>query len=164
MAGIRLTLSCAVFFAVLQSLMPRLLAQQPDSAPARTPAAVSARTALRFVLRPMATESALARRALPVPRAALRPSTPAGGMAAVLQRPSALSGFFAGVVSGAACPQGSPTLSMRDRCWQMTERGVGGVWRLFGDVLGQTLTSDRWRELRSLRDNRLDRYEGSAHP
>jgi len=31
---------------------------------------------------------------------------------------------------------------------------VGGVWRLFGGVLGQALTSDRWRDLRSLRDNR----------
>ena len=86
------------------------------------------------------------------------------GFAAILQRPSALSGFFAAIVVGAACPQGSPSVSIRDRCWQMTERDGGGVWRLFGDVLGQTLTSDRWRELRSLRDNRLERYEGSAHP
>jgi hypothetical protein len=102
----------------------------------------------------MASESTAVRRALPVPRAALRPPTPVVGIAAVLQRPSALGDFLSGVVSGAACPQGSPAPSMRDRCWQTAGQDVGGVWHLFGDVLGQALTSDRWRELRSLRDNR----------
>lgn len=149
MASIRLSLSCAVFFAVLPSRPPCLFAQHPDSTRAQSPDSLPVRTALRFVFLPMASESTAVRRALPVPRAALRPPTPVAGIAAVLRRPSALSELFSGVVSGAACPQG-----MRDRCWQMAGQDVGGVWHLFGDVLGQALTSDRWRELRSLRDNR----------
>ena len=157
MAGIRFSLSCAVCLAVLQSRVPYLSAQNPDSARARPPDSVQVRTALRFVFRPMASESTAARPALPVPRAAFHPPTPMarGGIAVVLQRPSALSRLFTGVVIGAACPRGSPTLSMGDPCWQVDgQEYLGGAWRLFGGFLGQVLTSDRWRELRSLRDNR----------
>jgi len=154
MTGIRLSFSCVVCLAVLQSGPPRLSAQNPDTTRARPPDSVQVRTALRFLFRPTAADSTAAPRALPVPRAALRPPTPVAGIAVVLQRPSALSGLFTGVVAGAACPQGSPTLQMRDPCWQVQEWDLSGAWRLFGSFLGQALTSDRWRELRTLRDNR----------